>query len=84
MQYDESRDCYVQAKPEPEISRFVDGTYNGKLKLSETTNYDVRSGLISEHSACVASLNSAGILLTNQEISQAMQSYFAFDGCSGL
>jgi len=82
--YDEDRDCWVVSQPEPEVSRTVDGTYKGKLKLSETRDYDIRSGHIGEHNACVASLNSAGLLLTNQEISQAMQSYFEFDGCSRL
>jgi len=82
--YDAERDCWVVSQPEPTVKRTVDGTYNGKLKLLETRDYDIRSGHISEHSACVASLNSAGPLLTNQEISQAMQSYFKFDGCSGL
>jgi len=82
--YDAERNCWVVSRPEPEVSRKVDGTYKGKLKLSETQDYDIRSGLISEHNACVASLNSAGPLLTNQDVSQAMQSYFEFDGCSGL
>jgi len=82
--YDKDRDCWVVSRPEPEVSRNVDGTYKGKLKLSETRDCDIQSGLISEHSACVASLNSAGLLLTNQDVSQAMQSYFEFDGCSGL
>jgi len=82
--YDEERDCWVVPRPEPDVNRRVYGTYNGNLRIEETKDYDLSSGLISEHSACIASLNSAGLLLTSQDVSQAMQSYFEFDGCSGL
>lgn len=82
--YDAERDCWIVPRPEPDVNRRVYGTYDGKLRIEETRDFDLSSGRISEHSACVASLSAAGPLLTDTDVSEAMQSYFTFDGCSGL
>jgi len=84
MQYDAERECYVTTKPEPDVNRRVYGTYEGKLRIEETKDYDLSSGHISEHSSCIASLSAAGPLLINEEPNEAMQKYHTLEGCSGL
>jgi hypothetical protein len=82
--YDEERDCWVVPRPEPDVNRQVYGTYEGKLRIEETRDFDLSSGHISEHSACIASLSAAGSLLTNEDLSEAMQKYHELEGYSGL
>lgn len=84
LTYDSNRDCYVTTKPEPEINRRVYGTYDGKLRIEETRDFDLSSGHISEHDVCIASLSAAGPILTEQEITDGMKAYHTLEGVDGL
>ena len=84
MTYDDSRDVWIQEKPEPDVNRRVYGTYDGRLKIEETRDFDLSNGHISEHSATIASLSAAGPFLTNSDITEGMQAYHNLEGVSGL